>query len=86
MQSNLPINTAVMSSGFVSGGTSDQPIERSDEWLAAQQELEAERAKKAAAAQQPEGRSLFETLEANKGISQSPIYGVHFIPGLGLIT
>jgi hypothetical protein len=59
-----------MSSGFVSGGTADAPIERSDEWLAAQKELEANRARKAAAAQQPEGRSLFETLEANKGISE----------------
>jgi hypothetical protein len=58
-----------MSSGFVSGGTADAPIERSDEWLAAQTELEAKRARAAAAAQQPSGRSLFETLEANKGTS-----------------
>lgn len=58
-----------MSSGFVSGGTTDAPIERSDEWIAAQTELEANRAKKAAEARQPEGRSLYETLEANKGIS-----------------
>jgi hypothetical protein len=62
--------TEAMSSGFVSGGTTDAPTERSDEWLAAQKELEANRARKAAAAQQPDGRSLYETLEANKGISK----------------
>jgi len=56
-----------MSSGFVSGGTNEQPIERDDAWLAAQKELEANRARKAAASKPSDGRSLFETLEANKG-------------------
>lgn len=56
-----------MSSGFVSGGTVDAPIERSDEWLAAQRELEANRARKAAESQQSDGRSLYETLQANQG-------------------
>jgi hypothetical protein len=56
-----------MSSGFVSGGTTDAPIERSDEWLAAQNELEANRQRKAEQARQADGRSLYETLEANKG-------------------
>jgi hypothetical protein len=57
-----------MSSGFVSGGTADAPIERSDEWLAAQQELERNRQRKAEESRQAaSGRSLFETLEANKG-------------------
>ena len=56
-----------MSSGFVSGGTADNPIERSDEWLAAQKELEANRQRKAHEARQADGRSLYETLEANKG-------------------
>jgi len=55
-----------MSSGFVSGGTTDAPIERDDQWLAAQKELEATRARKAAIAQQTDGKTLFETLEANK--------------------
>jgi hypothetical protein len=65
-----------MSSGFVSGGTADDPIERSDEWLAAQKELEENRARRAAAAQQPGERSLYEILEANKGISKhAHIYG-----------
>ena len=58
-----------MSSGFVSGGTADAPIERSSEWLAAEKEIEANRQRKAAEARQSDGRSLFETLEANKGIS-----------------
>jgi hypothetical protein len=56
-----------MSSGFVSGGTTNAPIERSDEWLAAQKELEANRQRKAEQARQADGRSLYETLEANKG-------------------
>jgi hypothetical protein len=57
-----------MSSGFVSGATTHAPIQRSDAWLAAQLELEAERKRKADAAKaQAEGKSLYETLEANKG-------------------
>lgn len=56
-----------MSSGFVSGGTADAPIERNDEWLAAQEELEATRRRKAEELRQSNGRSLYETLEANKG-------------------
>jgi hypothetical protein len=75
-----------MSSGFVSGGTTDAPIERSDEWLAAQNELEANRQRKAEQARQADGRSLYETLEANKGTA---IHG-HSITttasDLGLIT
>jgi len=60
-----------MSSGFVSGGTADAPIERSDEWLAAQKELEANRQRKAEQARQADGRSLYETLEANKGTTMN---------------
>jgi hypothetical protein len=59
---------ATMSSGFVSGGTVDAPIERDAEWLAAQQEIEAARARKAAEARPSDGKSLFETLQANEGI------------------
>lgn len=55
-----------MSSGFVSAGTNEQPIERDDEWLKAQQELEAERKRKADIGKQDEGKSLFEVLERNK--------------------
>lgn len=60
-----------MASGFVSGGTADAPVERNDEWLEAQREIEANRLKKAEAMRESQtgGRSLFETLEANKGIS-----------------
>jgi len=65
--SNRNIFNATMSSGFVSAGTNEAPIQRSNEWLAAQQELEAVRQRKAAEARQSDGRSLFETLEANKG-------------------
>lgn len=70
-----------MSSGFVSGGTADAPIERSDEWLAAQKEIEANALRKAdQARQQADGRSLFETLEANKGISFANNFGIDSWP------
>ena len=55
------------SSRFVSGGTIDNPVERDDEWLKAQQELEASRLKKEEEARQQGGKSLYEVLQANKG-------------------
>ncbi|KAJ5985193.1 hypothetical protein N7499_008529 [Penicillium canescens] len=59
-----------MSSGFVSAGTNEQPIERDDEWLKAQQELEEERRRKAEIGKQDDGKSLFEVLERNKMAKQ----------------
>jgi hypothetical protein len=56
-----------MSSGFVSGGTIDNPVERDAEWLKAQQELEENRRRKEAEGQQEGGKSLYEVLQANKG-------------------
>lgn len=55
-----------MSSGFVSGGTTDTPIERDDEWLQAQQEIEATRRRKHEQSQQADGKSLYEILQQNK--------------------
>lgn len=55
-----------MSSGFVSAGTNEQPVERDDEWLKAQQELEEERRRKAEIGQQTDGKSLYEVLQQNK--------------------
>lgn len=54
-------------SRFVSGGTADEPIERDDAWLKAQQEIEAKRLEKEEQGRQQDGKSLFETLQANKG-------------------
>jgi hypothetical protein len=56
-----------MSSGFVSGGTIDNPTERDDEWRHAQAELEEKRLAKEREGQQNDGKSLFEVLQANKG-------------------
>ena len=56
-----------MSSGFVSGGTSENPTERDDEWLKAQQELEANRRRKEDAGRQEGGKTLYEVLQNNKG-------------------
>ena len=55
-----------MSSGFVSAGTNEEPIERDDEWLRAQQELEEERRQKVEWGQQQGGKSLYEVLQQNK--------------------
>lgn len=54
-------------SRFVSGGTVDQPAERSDEWIKAQQAIDAKALEKQKLAQQDDGKSLYETLQANKG-------------------
>ena len=57
-----------MASRFVSGGTNEEPTERDEAWLAAQKEIDAKRLQeKVAAGQQEGGKSLYETLQANKG-------------------
>ncbi|KAL9017270.1 MAG: hypothetical protein Q9185_005391 [Variospora sp. 1 TL-2023] len=59
-----------MSSGFVSGGTTDKPIERDDDWLKAQQEIEAGRQRKEEEARKHDGKSLYEVLQNNKAAKQ----------------
>lgn len=54
-------------SRFVSGGTVDEPTERDEAWLQAQKEIEAKHLAKIEAGKQDGGKSLFETLQANKG-------------------
>ena len=56
-----------MSSGFISGGTADQPVERDDEWRKAQQEIEERRRQKEEESRQSDGKSLYEILQNNKG-------------------
>lgn len=55
-----------MASGFVSAGTDQEPVERDEEWLRVQHELEEERQRKAELGRQDGGKSLFEVLEQNK--------------------
>ncbi|KAJ6151632.1 hypothetical protein N7470_007229 [Penicillium chermesinum] len=55
-----------MSSGFVSAGTNEKPVERDAEWVRVQQELEEERRRKADAGKQGDGKSLYEVLQQNK--------------------
>jgi hypothetical protein len=59
-----------MSSGFVSGGTIDNPVEHDDQWLQAQKELDAKRLreKEELSRQGQDSKSLYEVLQANKGI------------------
>ncbi|OJJ49641.1 hypothetical protein ASPZODRAFT_53264, partial [Penicilliopsis zonata CBS 506.65] len=59
-----------MSSGFVSGGTTEEPVKRDDEWLRVQQELEEERRRKAELGKQDGGKSLYEVLQQNKMAKQ----------------
>lgn len=71
-----------MSSGFVSGGTNEQPIERDDEWLTVQKELEEERRRKAELGKQDDGKSLFEVLERNKSepiVAAAGAGGLHWV-------
>lgn len=60
-----------MASGFVSGGTVDQTVERDDEWLIAQKEIEESRRRKEEEGRQEGGKTLFEVLQQNKGGYQS---------------
>ncbi|KAL8914688.1 MAG: hypothetical protein Q9171_000700 [Xanthocarpia ochracea] len=69
-----------MSSGFVSGGTTDKPVERDDEWLKAQQEIEANRRKKEEEGRQEGGKSLFEILQNNKGDFAPPQKRITALP------
>ncbi|RAL00365.1 PSME3-interacting protein [Aspergillus ibericus CBS 121593] len=59
-----------MSSGFVSAGTDQDPVQRDDEWHRVQQELEAERRRKAELGRQEDGKSLYEVLQQNKMAKQ----------------
>ena len=54
-------------SRFVSGGTDEEPTERDEAWLKAQQEIEAKHRQKRDEGKQQDGKSLYETLQANKG-------------------
>jgi len=55
-------------SRFISSGTSDEPAERDGAWLRAQSEIEAKRLQtKLKPGEQEGGKSLYETLQANKG-------------------
>ena len=55
-----------MSSGFVSAGTDQEPIQRDDEWVRVQKELEEERRRKAELGKQDGGKSLYDVLQQNK--------------------
>lgn len=63
----LPLTPAIMSR-FVSGGTDAEPTQRDEAWLKAQQELDAAAIAKQEAARAGSGKSLYETLQANKGV------------------
>lgn len=57
-------------SRFTSGGTNDAPTERDEAWLTAQRAIEADRAAKEAIGRQENGKSLYETLQANKAAKE----------------
>ncbi len=51
----------------MSGGTIDGVIQRDDEWLKAQKEIEESRRRKEEEGRQEGGKTLFEVLQHNKG-------------------
>ncbi|EMD00916.1 hypothetical protein BAUCODRAFT_61185 [Baudoinia panamericana UAMH 10762] len=57
-------------SRFVSAGTDKSPTERDEAWLRAQVQIEATRARNTAPGEQQGGKSLYETLQANKAAKQ----------------
>lgn len=62
-------------SRFVQSGTADAPIERDEAWLKAQREIESKRKAKEDIGRQADGKSLYETLQANKGgLSFCPLH------------
>lgn len=56
-----------MSSGFVSAGTNEEPIERDDEWRKAQEAIEANFRRKQEEGKQDGGKTLYDVLQQNKG-------------------
>jgi hypothetical protein len=59
-------------SRFISAGTEEEPTERDEAWQKAQQELEAKKLQKAEEDKQEGGKTLYETLQANKGLPSFP--------------
>ncbi|KAF2842522.1 hypothetical protein M501DRAFT_1022486 [Patellaria atrata CBS 101060] len=57
-------------SKFVAAGTNENPIERDEAWLKAQQEIEENRRRKEDQNQAQGSKSLFEILQANKAAKQ----------------
>ena len=57
-----------MSGKFVSAGSLDQNTDRDNEWLQARQELEAKQKERENVKPEHDGKTLFEVLQANKGI------------------
>jgi len=58
-------------SRFVSAGGGETSIDRNDAWIKAQQEVEASKKPKPEKGQQDDGKSLYETLQANKAAKQA---------------
>lgn len=76
-----------MSSGFVSGGTIDNPAERDDAWRDAQRELEEKRrAKEEGTHANDGGKSLYEALEANKGFLPPNFFPCHILSPLPAVS
>lgn len=67
-------------SRFVSGGTDAEPSERDEAWLEAQKAVEARHLAKLDAGKQEGGKTLYETLEANKG------FCLHSLSGMTLMA
>jgi len=83
-QLTVLVLTGFMSSGFVSGGTADQPLERDDEWRKAQQEIEERHRRKEEESRQGGEKSLYEILQNNKGDYQHLLVQSNLFRGLSI--
>lgn len=60
-------------SRFVSAGELEKQTKPDDDWLKAQQEIEEDRKRKQEVGKQEGGKSLYEVLQANKGVFFRPV-------------
>lgn len=61
------LRTIVDMSRFVAAGATDEPSKEDDEWAEAQRKIDATRQPKPRLGEQEDGKSLYDTLQANKG-------------------
>ena len=66
-----------MSSGFVPAGSEETFFRKDDDWLRAQQAIEASRRAKQEEGKQEGGKSLYEVLQQNKSRSAKWLEGGH---------
>ena len=70
-------------SRFVSAGANEEQVERDDEWIKAREEVEANQRKDLEPGRQEGGKTLYEVLQANKGMECYPYCTPRYRPCSG---